>query len=121
MPQVEIEIDGKIMKVVCCFRYLGSSLSKDEGLQEVVKLGVGEALKTFGPLKMVSYVRSVSLDVKKELYKRVVVPKVAYGADTWGMRMKERHKLDVMRSDQDGQTEESGSLTQNWSEREGEW
>ena len=41
-------------------------------------------------------VRSVSLGVKRELYELVVIPTVKYGAETWGRRMDERQKLDVM-------------------------
>ena len=34
--------------------------------------------------------------MKRELYEGVVVPKVTYGVETWGMRMDERHNLNVM-------------------------
>jgi len=39
--------------------------------------------------------RSVSLNVKKELYERIVVPTVMYGSETWGMKREEKNKLDV--------------------------
>ena len=56
---------------------------------------IGEGMRTFGAMKnMLSY-RSVSLNVKKELYERIVVPTVMYGSETWGMRREERNKLDV--------------------------
>ena len=34
--------------------------------------------------------------MKRELEERVLVPIVTYGAETLGMRMDDRHKLDVM-------------------------
>ena len=39
---------------------------------------------------------SVSLDVKSELYERLVVHTVRYGVETRGMMMEERQKLIVM-------------------------
>ena len=41
-------------------------------------------------------VRSVNLDVEREMSERVVVLTVTYGVETWGMRKRERHTRDVM-------------------------
>ena len=47
-------------------------------------------LKTIDALVMMVNVRSISLDVERELYGSVVVPFVLYVAETWGMWMDER-------------------------------
>ena len=41
---------------------------------------MGEGLKTFDGMKMMFKIRSVSLNTKKELYERMIVPAVMYGA-----------------------------------------
>ena len=46
---------------------------------------VGEDLKTCDTMKSMFNIDSVSLGVKRELYERVVVPTVTYGAETWGI------------------------------------
>merc|ERR1712121_444092 len=51
--------------------------------------------KTFAAMKSMWKCRSVSLNVKKELYERIVVTTVTYGSETWDMRREERNKLDV--------------------------
>ena len=56
---------------------------------------IGEGMRTFGAMKnMLSY-RSVSLNVKKELYERIVVPTVMYRSETLGMKREKKNKLDV--------------------------
>ena len=35
------------------------------------------------------------MDLKRELYERIVVPTVMYGSESWGMKVEERGKLDV--------------------------
>ena len=45
-------------------------------------------------MKMMFNVTSGSLSVNRELHKTVVVPTMMYGAETWGLRMDERHKID---------------------------
>ena len=44
---------------------------------------------------MMFNIMSVRLRVKKELYDRVVIPTLTYGAEYLGMRLKERRKLDI--------------------------
>ena len=39
--------------------------------------------------------RNVGLNVKKCVYERVIVPTVLYGAETWGLRERERKKLNI--------------------------
>ena len=45
---------------------------------------------------MKPYVRSVVLSGKNELYERVVMPTVTYGAETLGMSTEEKHELGVI-------------------------
>ena len=41
-------------------------------------------------------VRTIGLEVKKNMYESIVVPTVMYGSETWSMGVKERKRLDVM-------------------------
>ena len=58
-------------------------------------MGVGEALKTYGTMRTMLNVRSVSYDMKSQLYKRVVVQTVTYRAENRGMTIDERGSLMV--------------------------
>ena len=92
---LNITLNGERMEVVSSFKYLGSCFSRGGGVKEDVSMRIGEGMKTFGAMKSMWSCRSVSLNVKKELYERIVVPTVMYGSETWGMRREERNKLDV--------------------------
>ena len=83
------------MEVGNSFKYLGSCFSSDGGVKEDVSMRVGEGMKTFGAMKRMWSGRSVTVSVKRELYERIVVPTVMYGSESWGMKVKERDKLDV--------------------------
>ena len=82
-------MNEKIMEVMSFFKCLASCFSKDGGVQEDVRIRVGEGLKTFREINMMFSGKSVSLSVKRELCKRVLVPMVMYGAETLGMRKDE--------------------------------
>ena len=56
---------------------------------------VGEGMKTFGAMKKMWKSRSLTVDLKRELYEKIVVPTVMYGSEFWGMKVEERGKLDV--------------------------
>ena len=58
---MEVEINGKIVKVLSYFKYSGSCFSKTGGQQEDVKMKEGEGLKTFGAMKMMLMVGSFEM------------------------------------------------------------
>ena len=90
-----IMLNGERMEVVNSFKYLGSCFSSEGGVTEDVNMRVGEGLRTFGAMKKMWNSRSVSMNVKRELYERIVVPTVMYGSETWGMKLGDRKKLNV--------------------------
>ena len=92
---LNITLNGERMEVVNSFKYLGSCFSSDGGVKEDVSMRVGEGMKTFGAMKNMWKSRSLNVEVKRELYERIVVPTVMYGSETWGMKVEERNKLDV--------------------------
>jgi len=92
---LNIMLNGERMEVVNSFKYLGSYFSSDGGVKEDVSMRVGEGMKTFGAMKKMWKSRSLSVDLKRELYERIVVPTVMYGSESWGMKVEERGKLDV--------------------------
>ena len=92
---MNIMLNGERMEVVNSFKYLGSCFSSDGGVKEDVSMRVGEGMKTFGAMKRMWSGRSVTVRVKRELYERIVGPTIIYGSESWGMKVKERDKLNV--------------------------
>ena len=90
-PWMEVEMKDVNMEVVNTFKFLGICFTVDRGAQQDMEKRVGEGVSTFGAVKMMFNVRSVSLGVKREVHGRVVVPTVTYGTETCGMRMDKKH------------------------------
>ena len=57
---------------------------------------MNEGYRASGDLKSVLNNRGLGIKAKKCLYEGVIVPKVWYGADAWGMRSAERKKVNVL-------------------------
>ena len=92
---LNIRLNGDMMEVVDSFKYLGSCFSSDGGVKGDVCMRIQEGVKAFDAMKKVWNERNVTLEVKRELYERIVVPTVMYGSETWAMRAEEKNKLDV--------------------------
>ena len=59
--QGEVQIKGETVELVSSSEYVRSCFSKDGGPYEDVKMRANEGLKTFGSMKMLSNVSSVTL------------------------------------------------------------
>ena len=56
---------------------------------------VSEGCKVLGAMNGVIRNRGLGMDVKRALYEKVIVPTVTYGSELWGMKERERQKLNV--------------------------
>ena len=74
---------------------IGLVVAADDGVEADVRHRVNEGCKVLGALKGVMKNRGLGMNVKKVLYKKVVVPTVMYGSESWGMKVTERQKLNV--------------------------
>ena len=88
-------LNGEALEEVDQFKYLGSVIAANGGVEADVHHRVNEACKVLGALKGVMKNRGLGMNVKKVLYEKVVVPTVMYGSESWGMKVIERQKLNV--------------------------
>ena len=93
---VKIQLNGEILEEVNSFRYLGSMVSRGSGVHVDVKHKIMQGRAVCGALRRVWTNRKLGMDVKKVLYEGIVVPTVLYGGETWGLKVTERKKLNVM-------------------------
>ena len=56
---------------------------------------VNEGCKVLGAVNGVIKNRGLGMNVKRALYEKVFVPTVMYGSEFWGMKERERQKLNV--------------------------
>ncbi len=65
-----------MLEEVECFKYLGSHVAVDGGIEGEVNFRMNEVGKVCGGMKRVFKCRSLGLSAKRRLYERVVVPTV---------------------------------------------
>ena len=88
-------LNGEALEEVDQFKYLGSVIAANGGVEADVHHGVNEGCKVLGALKGVMKNRGLGMNVKKVLHEKVFVPTVMYGSESWGVKVTERQKLNV--------------------------
>ena len=94
--RLNLRLNEEILEEVDSFRYLGSIVGKNGGVSEDVISRVNEGAKVSGAMNRIWRVRSLGVNVKRMMYERIVVPTVLYGAETWGLNVREKRRLNVM-------------------------
>ena len=66
-------------------------------MEEDVCHRVNGGCKVLGAMKGIMKYRGLSINVKRVLYEKVIVPTATYGSECWGMKVSERQKLNVLK------------------------
>ena len=93
--RLNVRLDGEALEEVDQFKYLGSILSANGGVEADVSHRVSEGCKVLGAVNGVIRNRGLEMNVKRALYEKVIVPTVTYGSELWGMKERERQRLNV--------------------------
>ena len=93
--RLNVTLNGEVLEEVDQFKYLGSVIAANGGVEADVRNRVNEGCKVLGAMKGIIGNRGVNMNVKRVLHERVIVPTVTYGSELWGMRVNERQKLNV--------------------------
>ena len=88
--RLNVMLNGEALEEVDQFKYLGSVIAANGGVEADVCHRVNEGCKVLGALKGVMKNRGLGMIVKIVLYEKVVVPTVMYGSESWGMKVNER-------------------------------
>ena len=93
--RLNVMLNEEALEEVDQFKYLGSVIAANGGVEAVVHHRVNEGCKVLGALKGIMKNRGLGKNVKKILYEKVVMPTVMYGSESWGTKASERQKLNV--------------------------
>ena len=88
--RLNVMLNGEALEAVDQFKYLGSVIAANGGVEADVRHRVNEGCNVLGALKEVMKNRGLGINVKKVLYEKLVVPTVMYGSESWGMKVTER-------------------------------
>ncbi len=88
--RMNVALNVEVLEEVECFKYLGSHVTVNGGIEGEVKFRMNEVGKVCGGMKRVFKCKSLGMRGKRRLYEGVVVPAALYGAETWNMGAAER-------------------------------
>src|SRR6218665_3524034 len=91
----KIMIDGKEVKSVDAFCYLGSLMTADSSCDREVKVRIEKANAIFGRLDKIWKKNGCSTKTKIRLYNVIVVSTLLYGSETWPMTVANRKRLEA--------------------------
>ena len=80
--RLNVMLNGEAFQEVDQFKYLGSVIAANGGVEADVCHRVNEGCKVLGALKGVMKNRGLGMNVKEVLYEKVVVPTVMYGSES---------------------------------------
>ena len=80
--RLNVMLNGEALEEVDQFKYLGSVIAANGGVEADVRHRVNEGCKVLGALKGVMKNRGLGMNVKKVLYEKVVMPTVMYGSES---------------------------------------
>jgi hypothetical protein len=90
-----IKIANRSFEGVAKFKYLGTTLTDQNGMEEEIKsrLNLGNACR-HSVQSLLSF-RLLCRNVKVKIYKTIILPVVLYGCETWYVTLREEHRLRV--------------------------
>jgi len=94
--QETISLEGRNIKAVDEFQYLGSLIATTGRMDSDVSRRLAQALKAFGALRKVVFMdKNLHLPIKKRIYDACVLLVWLYGAECWTPLMKHGRKLNL--------------------------
>jgi hypothetical protein len=90
----DIEIGNRCFEIVAQFRYLGTTVTNQNSIQEEIsRLNSGNAC--YHSVQNLLCSRLLSKKLKIRIYKTVILPVVVYECETWSLILREDHRLRV--------------------------
>jgi hypothetical protein len=91
-----IEVDNNFFERVEKFKYLGTTLNKQNFVQEEIKNRLKTGNACYHSVQNVLFSGLLSKNVKIDIYRNIILPVVLYGCETWSLAMREERRLRVV-------------------------
>jgi hypothetical protein len=91
-----IKIANRFFEGVAKFKYLGTTLTDQNCMQEEIDSGLNLENAGYHSVKSLLSSCLLSRNVKVKIYKTIILPFVLYGCETWSLTLREEHRLMVL-------------------------
>jgi hypothetical protein len=88
-----IKLDNKSFERVEQFRYLGTTLTNQNSIQEEIKSRLKSGNACYHSVQDPLSSSLLSKNTKIKIYKTIILPVVLYGRETWSLTLREEHRL----------------------------
>ena len=89
------ELEKKGANFVCVFKYLGTTLTNQNAIQEEIKDRLRSGNACYYSVHKLLSSRLLSKNLKIKIYRTIILPIVLYGCETWSLTLREERKLRV--------------------------
>ena len=90
-----IKIDNSSFERVEDFRYLGTTLTNQNSIEEEIKRRLKSGKACCPPVQNILSSMLLSKTLKIAMYRTIILPVVLYGCETWSLTLREERRLKV--------------------------
>jgi len=90
-----MKIDNSFIERVEEFRYLGTTLTNQNSIQEEIKSRLKSGNACYYLVQNLLSSRLLSKNLKIKIYRTIILPVILYGCETWSLTLREERRLRV--------------------------
>ena len=90
-----MKIDNSSIERVEEFKYLGTTLTNQNSIQEEIKSRLKSGNACYHSVQNLLFSSLLSKNLKIKIYRTVILSVVLYGCETWSLTLREEHRLRV--------------------------